>query len=559
MGLTTFAIANVVPVVHRQGRAALDVHHGDVRRPQAADGDRRLGAVDRVRHRAADLPADPRHRQPDRLRVGGVHPGRRGDRDRAPSCGSSCCGAGRCHAAGGRGRRTGAPRPPRRGPAARARRAREAAGHGGLRARRYAPAQLLAKNSSARARLRLLLALEVDALRRPGRRAPSTATWKASAGRALRRQLEDPRAVGVQPHLGRPAACRSPPAGVFSLSTKIGPRSGRSSSSAPSGACASNSARCSFENRSRIGPRRASTSRTADWPARPSSSPSRRSRRATRRPRRRTSGPCGPPLGSSEGTTGRSFTTESSPFFCVRRARTTRPALSSARSGVSRKKTCRICASSGSIPSDRTAERCRVGHGQLQLDRVGAADQRHQLLQLLVRQGRGHRGRHLRSFRLDGPAAAVAGCRQAHGTQIPVASDLPVPARQAHHPGWVTAAPPVGVMAAPCGRERRPRAARQRAATAKRRRPLWAEGPSTPTSSAPTTCSTSRPSIRTRPARRWTGSAGGARRRCARRRPAGRRAAAGRGRRAHAVLPVLAGGGGELVRLPSAPRRGGGR
>ena len=61
--------------------------------------------------------------------------------------------------------------------------------------------------------------------------------------------------------------------------------------------------------------------------------------------------------GSSDGTTGRSFTTESSPFPWMRRPRTTTPSLSRARSGVSKKKTWRICASSGSRPSATTAER----------------------------------------------------------------------------------------------------------------------------------------------------------------------------------------------------------
>ena len=60
---------------------------------------------------------------------------------------------------------------------------------------------------------------------------------------------------------------------------------------------------------------------------------------------------------SSSGTTGRSFTTESSPFRWTRRARTTTPFLFNVRSGVSKNDTMRICASSGSIPSDITAER----------------------------------------------------------------------------------------------------------------------------------------------------------------------------------------------------------
>ena len=42
----------------------------------------------------------------------------------------------------------------------------------------------------------------------------------------------------------------------------------------------------------------------------------------------------------------------------MRRARTTTPLPLSARSGVSKKYTCRICASSGSIPSAAIAERC---------------------------------------------------------------------------------------------------------------------------------------------------------------------------------------------------------
>ena len=53
----------------------------------------------------------------------------------------------------------------------------------------------------------------------------------------------------------------------------------------------------------------------------------------------------------SSGTTGRSFTTESAPLPWMRRARTTTPALLRARSGVSKKVTSRICASSGSMPS----------------------------------------------------------------------------------------------------------------------------------------------------------------------------------------------------------------
>ena len=59
--------------------------------------------------------------------------------------------------------------------------------------------------------------------------------------------------------------------------------------------------------------------------------------------------------GSSAGTTGRSLTTVSPAPPWIRRARTTTPAPLRARSGVSKKKTCRGFASTGSIgrPSDR--------------------------------------------------------------------------------------------------------------------------------------------------------------------------------------------------------------
>ena len=59
----------------------------------------------------------------------------------------------------------------------------------------------------------------------------------------------------------------------------------------------------------------------------------------------------------SAGSTGRSFTTESAPFPWIRRARTTTPTLSSFRSGVSKKKIWRICASSGSMPSATAVDR----------------------------------------------------------------------------------------------------------------------------------------------------------------------------------------------------------
>ena len=64
--------------------------------------------------------------------------------------------------------------------------------------------------------------------------------------------------------------------------------------------------------------------------------------------------------GKSVGTTGRRFTTESSPRPCTRRARTTRPAWFNARSGVSKKNTWRICASIGSSPRALIVDRWAV-------------------------------------------------------------------------------------------------------------------------------------------------------------------------------------------------------
>jgi len=55
--------------------------------------------------------------------------------------------------------------------------------------------------------------------------------------------------------------------------------------------------------------------------------------------------------GSSDGVTGRSFTTVSSPLPCTRRPRTTTPFVLNDSSGVSKKYTCRICESSASISS----------------------------------------------------------------------------------------------------------------------------------------------------------------------------------------------------------------
>ena len=113
----------------------------------------------------------------------------------------------------------------------------------------------------------------------------------------------------------------------FSFNTRIGPSTARSSSAIPSGARASNSARCSFENSFRIRFRPAAVSHTSPRPGVPfiepeQTKPSGEASTSTLKPGdRRTA------FGSSAGTTGRSFTTESSPLPCDRRARTTTPCL----------------------------------------------------------------------------------------------------------------------------------------------------------------------------------------------------------------------------------------
>ena len=61
--------------------------------------------------------------------------------------------------------------------------------------------------------------------------------------------------------------------------------------------------------------------------------------------------------GSSLGVTGRSLTIESPPLPWIRLARATTPCASRSSSGVSKKKTWRICASSGSSSSAATVER----------------------------------------------------------------------------------------------------------------------------------------------------------------------------------------------------------
>ena len=174
--------------------------------------------------------------------------------------------------------------------------------------------------------------------------------------RALGGQLEEPRAVRVEPQLDD-----DPPrqlGGVKrSFRTKIGPRTERSSSATPSGAWAAYSVRCSLEKSRRRGRPPARVLRTIGFSTSTFSRPEQTkppgmALTSTPNPGWRRSA-----AGSSSGTTGRSFTTASSPLPWMRRVRTTSPCALSASSGVSKKNTWRIWASSGSSPSAATVER----------------------------------------------------------------------------------------------------------------------------------------------------------------------------------------------------------
>ena len=67
----------------------------------------------------------------------------------------------------------------------------------------------------------------------------------------------------------------------------------------------------------------------------------------------------------------------------TRRARATTPAWFSGRSGVSKKNTWRIWASSGSISRARPSTGAQLRHGQLQLDAVGILDEIQEFDQLV--------------------------------------------------------------------------------------------------------------------------------------------------------------------------------
>src|SRR5215211_7475714 len=185
---------------------------------------------------------------------------------------------------------------------------------------------------------------------------PSAATWKASPVGHL---VESSRMREPSGYSHISVTSRRPRSPVdFSFSTKIGPSTDRSSRLTPSGACSAKKARCALENSLRTGRSPVTAAVTASGATSPlrdaeQTKPPGIASTSTKKPGvRRSSG------ASSSGTTGRSLTTESPPLRCTRRARATTPAPLSARSGVSKKNTWRICASSGSRPSAPIAERC---------------------------------------------------------------------------------------------------------------------------------------------------------------------------------------------------------
>ena len=97
MGMTTLRDRERLPLLHRQGRAALGLQRGDLRRQAAPARDRPVGGRDPVRHRARDLPAHPRHGQPDRPAVGRLHPRRRDDPRRLRGTQVLAAPQRRCH------------------------------------------------------------------------------------------------------------------------------------------------------------------------------------------------------------------------------------------------------------------------------------------------------------------------------------------------------------------------------------------------------------------------------------------------------------------------------
>ena len=219
--------------------------------------------------------------------------------------------------------------------------------------------------------LRLLLAREVDAPLGSGRpsprRRPGTPrrarTWSTARGSASRPGRATSR---------RPAGGRSPSGANFSLSTKIGPSTARSSSPMPFGRVLGVERPLLLREQLAHRPRAApSTSRTlVACRASPSSTPEQTKppgiaststpKAGDRAHARRVARPARPAAASRPSR-------RPSPGRAERAPRA--PASFSVRSGVSKKNTCRIWASSGSIPSATTAERViGLRHRQLQLD-----------------------------------------------------------------------------------------------------------------------------------------------------------------------------------------------
>ena len=233
------------------------------------------------------------------------------------------------------------------------------------------------------ARLRLLLAAKVYAT--SGEKGPRLCSdLERLARSALGRELEDPRSVGIQPHLGdHPAIERF--RGELQLEHEDRSENGQVvEREALRGVLVVEGPLLPREQPLQP-PFPRMVSRTSDFGV-PFIEPEQTNPPGITSTSTPNSGDRRTRPGSSDGTTGRSFTTESSPFLCTRRARATTPRSYSVRSGVSKKNTWRIWASRGSISRAATVEVLGLRHREFQLDAVGALDQVDHASEIVVRE-----------------------------------------------------------------------------------------------------------------------------------------------------------------------------
>ena len=203
---------------------------------------------------------------------------------------------------------------------------------------------------------------------------------------ALRRELEDPRPVGIEPELGERRAIEPLGAWTSASGRRSAPATTDRRASMPSGAWVA-------KKRPLLLPEQ-----LPQRPGAPPPPPARRPARppfiepaadalpASRRPPRRSPPTVAGSAGSSDGTTGRSFTTESSPFLCDP-ASAGDDALPARGPGQG----CRGTTPGGSARRRGSSPSAFDGRAPIgargrsaSLDAVGALDQLEELLQLLV-------------------------------------------------------------------------------------------------------------------------------------------------------------------------------